>query len=260
MLASPVKIFDSTNAADGQWTKISNMSAFSVHVLNLEGNVWIEVSNDPNAPINGTNAVNAPTAPTLSQFQYGALASQGTADIKISYVTPNGESLPSAHSTLALTDGYQLVVKSPAPDAAGIAKGYNVYAKNAAGVWVLQNTPNTSNQYDDQKYNGTIALGIDYIAYNGIIGTGVPAPSSSTAGSPAVGVNITGNLAATTYVAPTPEFGETQIVTAATQSPLAAPTQAMVNPSCLVWAFLRVRKDSTAQTKETVAWLLGQNG
>lgn len=117
-------LLDTTSAGDGAWRNVSNMVAFSIQIIGLEGNVWIEASNDPNILTNGK-----------------------------------------------------------------------------------------------------------------------------------VGVNISGNLAAGSYSAPVPEFGETQVVIDSHNS-----AQCMFNPSCLVWNYIRVRKDNTATAKETIAYLFGQNG
>jgi hypothetical protein len=49
MTPKDLLIFDSTAAADGIWYKIDNVSALSIHILNLEAScdTWIEVSNNP---------------------------------------------------------------------------------------------------------------------------------------------------------------------------------------------------------------------
>jgi len=87
-----------------------------------------------------------------------------------------------------------------------------------------------------------------------LLNAGPVIPTSNTAGSVAVGVNITSNLAASPYVYPT-GAEEMQVITDPTTT-----KQAMINPSCLVWNFIRVRKDTTTQTLETKAFLFGQQG
>lgn len=47
MLTANNKIFESQSAANGQWRDINNWTALSIHLKGLEGNVWVEVSNDP---------------------------------------------------------------------------------------------------------------------------------------------------------------------------------------------------------------------
>lgn len=48
MLTANNLIFDSTDAAaNGGWRNVNNWTAFSIHVKGLEGNVWVEVCNDP---------------------------------------------------------------------------------------------------------------------------------------------------------------------------------------------------------------------
>jgi hypothetical protein len=48
-------IFDSTIHADGDWRDISNLTAFSIQLANVEGNVWIEASNNPDLTQAGVN-------------------------------------------------------------------------------------------------------------------------------------------------------------------------------------------------------------
>ena len=122
------KIFDSTVAADGAWRNISNFTTMSVHLTNVEGKVWIEVSNEQDP--NNLDRAEGPIA-------------------------------PPAHA----------------------------------------------------------------------------------------GLNASGNLPSSPIVA-----DEIEIVQDLTTK------QAVWAPSCLVWNWIRVRKDATAQTLETKAFLFGQNG
>ena len=67
MLTANNTIFSSQNALNGQWRNIQNWVAFSLQINGLEGNVWVEVSNDPNVVTDGAN-ISAPSAPVLSQY------------------------------------------------------------------------------------------------------------------------------------------------------------------------------------------------
>ena len=251
-----IKIFDSTNAADGSWIDISNLVALSVQAVGLEGKVWVEVSNDPLVNIdNPTPQISAPSAPTLSQYAYGALVSQGTYYVKITYTTPYGETNASAESTLAVSNGNVLTVKAPAPDAAGVATGWNVYVSKTTGQEVLQTVPaytpawvTDSTPGIHYAISGNLSLSQSFVLTNGFSDSGV-VPPSNTGGGPNVGIDITGNLAGT--ITANDEIAIFQN---------AGKTMAMVNPSCLSWKWLRVRKDNSAQTTETVAYLMGQNG
>lgn len=72
MLTANNQIFSSQNAANGLWRNVNNWSAFSIHLKGLEGNVWIEVCNDPaclsdativGVPVTGNLAVKTNTNP-----------------------------------------------------------------------------------------------------------------------------------------------------------------------------------------------------
>lgn len=256
-----IKIFDSTVAADGAWIDISNCVALSIGVSGIEGNVWIEVSNDPNINIDGTNAVNAPATPVLSQSPApngGGLTSQGTYFVKLTYITKWGETLPSSEASLAVSDGNVLCIAAPGPDAGGLAIGYMVYASKVTNTETLQNGPkyvpaNTVDGTPGYHYtsNTSIPVNQPYFLPAGLQTTnGAAVPVASTAGGPGVGVSITG----TTLVGTHTGVDEIAIF------PATVTTTAMVNPSCLCWKWIRVRKDTTAQTTETIAWLMGQNG
>lgn len=79
---------------------------------------------------------NPPTAPTLGQTPGGALAG-ASPYVKITYVTPNGESAPSPEATFNVSANNLLTVASPA--ALYSATGYNVYASTTLGAEKLQN-------------------------------------------------------------------------------------------------------------------------
>jgi hypothetical protein len=252
-------MFSSTNALDGSWYKISNLVAFSIQITGLEGNVWIEASNDPNVNSDGPTISAPASAPTISQFAYqpasAPVLNPATVYVKTTYITPvnltsaavavnvvAGETTGSPEATMALSSGYSLLVASPPQDPAGVAVAYNAYVGSASGNEVLQNPV-------------PIKLGNSYqLGAFGISPRGASVPTVNTTGSPNIGINISGNLAAASYVEPTPTFGETQVIIDTTNK------QAMVNPSCLVWQWIRVRKSNTAQTTQTVAYLNGQLG
>ena len=254
-----IVIFNSTNALNGSWIDVSNLVSLSVQVNNVEGNVWVEASNDPYVQFDGTNALSAPTAPVLTQGQaaWGNPAGN-TYYVKTTYITKNGETLPSPESSLAVTAGNVLQVAPPAADSAGIAIGYNVYAGLTSGAEVLQTAPaytpgwkNDSTPGIHFTTSGAYPLNQNfYLTNGGITSTGIAVPSSSTAGGPGVGLNITGNLATNL------NGGSSQI--AVFQN--AGYTMALINPSGLAWKWLRVCKSNTAQTIQTTAYLLGLNG
>jgi hypothetical protein len=251
MLVANNLIFDSTNAADGAWRDVSNWVAYSIHITGLEGNVWIEVSNDPAVKSNGASTLTAPT-PVLSQYTPSAdshltgVATNTTYYVKLTYVTKNGETQAGTEASLLVTAGNLLIVNPPVKDAGGLATSWNVYVSTASNKETLQNLT-----------SGAVILPLQFgQPFNmiNLLNAGPLVPGANTAGSIGVGINISGNLAAGSYTPPAPNFEETQIVIDQTSK------QAMVNPSCLVWNYIRVRKDTTTQTLETKAFLFGQQG
>jgi hypothetical protein len=259
MLTANNTIFSSKNALNGPWRNVNNWTAFSIHVTGLEGNVWIEVSNDPNALTNGSNVIGAPATPVLSQYTptadqhilgvpvdttyyvkttYLSAAGTSLADSGNSTSTSTivGETTASSEASLLVKAGNLLSVASPAQDAAGLATAWGVYVSTASGQETLQ-----------------MKLGISQTYNLWAMDTNLKAPPSvDTSGSPSAGVIITGNLA--THAAnPTNDI--------LPQSDLAFSNdgaQAMWSPSCLVWNYVRVCKDTTSQTKVTTAFLFGQ--
>jgi len=239
-------IFDSTNAADGAWQDISLMTAFSLHVVNLEGQVWIEASNNPNALTDGAN-IAAPSAPTVAAVAATTFnVNPGTYLAAVTLVTAQaGETTASSNSAPQVVGaGQTLQVNSPAQDTGGYAVGYNVYVSLNGGALTKQN-------------QNVIKIGNAFVLCQLIGGAAVP--GSNTSSTPAVGQNISGNLAALTFSAPpaissAASFGETQIVSDNSNG-----NECMYNTSCLGFKYLRVRKSTTAQTKETKAFLFGQN-
>jgi len=96
--------------------------------------------------------------------------------------------------------------------------------------------------------SGAIPVGVPgWSMTNGFQQTQWVVPSSDTSGSAAAGVKICG----TTLVGATSSANINIAITG---------TNCMVNPSGLVWKFLRVRKDSNSTALATTAWLVGQNG
>lgn len=250
-----ILIFDSTNAADGAWIDISNLVAFSVYIVNAEGKVWIEVSNDPNVNFDGA-AIGAPvSAPTLVAANAtpanANLVNQGTYFVKTTYITPWGETVASSESSLAVPDGKVLQVIAPPPLKTAI--GYNVYVGKSTGTEVLQTMPQFAAQrvIDTGGIHwataGAMPLNQNFFLVNGFQQTEVAPPISDLSGGVNSGLNISGNLPGS----PATNDEIAIIVSGSTVS---------VNPSCLVWKWLRVRKDTTAQTIETQAWIMGQNG
>lgn len=265
MLIANNTIFSSQAALNGQWRNISNWVAFSLQINGLEGNVWFEVSNDPNVLTDGANISAPSSAPTLSQ--YTPLSGTGVAGVptnttyyvKSTYITPNslnptggvaptvpGETTASAESSLLVTAGNLLVVNSPAPDAAGVAVGWNAYISTTSGTETVQNL------YDNAIVT-PLRFRQNFIAenYSLLRSTAAP-PSSNTTAIANSGINIAGNLAAGSYTYP-PTLYQMQIV-------INGSGQAVINPSGIVWNFIRVCKDNTANTKVTTAFLFGQQG
>jgi hypothetical protein len=282
-----IQIFSSTNAADGSWVDVSNLVQLSVMLTGVEANVWIEVSDDPNAPIDGAGIGAPGSAPTLSQFASMPQADSGvnvsptppgdvsmlpatTFFVKTTFITKWGETTASAESSLAVTAGNYLYVAAPVPSAAQApyVTGYNVYVGLVTNTEVLQTGP----QYQPQRLVdgiGTVGGTVNplgpgqstHFAINGAIPINVPGfamtngfqqtqwvpPVSDQSGSASVGVNVSGNLPGS------PATGSQIQITGASQV-------WMLNPSGLVWKWLRVRKDTVVGTHVTVAYLMGQNG
>jgi hypothetical protein len=243
MLTSNNPLFSSQAAANGVWRNISNFFSTSIHVTGLEGNVWIEVSNDPNVLTNGAT-ISAPATPVLSQYTpsngVAGIAANTTYYVKTTFITPGGgETTASTEASLLVTAGNLLVVASPAKDTGGFATAYNVYVSTTTG--------SETKQTSDAK-----PIGQPFILYG--LSSGIVVPGANTSGSPASGISITGNLAAGSFAVPGPAaaFNQIQIVI--------ANGQAMINPSGAVWNYMRVCKDSTANTKLTSAFLFGQQG
>lgn len=261
-----IKIFDSTAVADGAWIDISNLVAFSVQLSGLEATVFIEASNDPNVNYDGA-AIGPPAAgPILQAVSATAananLVNQGTIFVKTTIITPWGETTASPETSLAVPDGKVLLVPPPVLTATQklTAIGYNVYASKVTATEVLQTMPQFASQrvVDTGGVHwataGALALNTNFYMVNGFQQTDTPPPSGDNSGGVAAGINISGNFTGAAWTAPVGgSFGETQVLIDTTAK------TALVNPSCLVWKWIRVRK-ITGATLETVAYLMGQNG
>jgi hypothetical protein len=274
------------SAADGAWVDVSNLVSLSVQVNGIEGNTWIEVSNDPNVPIDGAGIGAPSAAPTLSQFASLPQANTGdniyvtppsnnsqlpatTFFVKTTFVTKWGETTASTESSLAVTAGNYLYVAPAAPTAAQApyVTGYNVYVGLVTNTEVLQTGP----QYQPQRLidgvgtpGGTVnplgpgqsthfaisgALPVNQPGFamtNGFQQTQWAPPGVDQSGGAGAGIKIPATLVGAT------SSGEVNIAITG--------TNAMWNPSGLVWKWLRVRKDNTSTALATVAYLMGQNG
>lgn len=336
-----IKIFDSTVAADGAWIDVSNLVALSIQINNIEGNVWMEVSNDPNVNFDGA-AIGPPASgptctsvPTTPQFQQGtAVVAQpitatsistnvltvtvansftpgqsvvlsGTAEsflngqavtistivgggtgftaafthadytnasdsgqaalgtqyfVKTTLITPWGETTASPETAVTILPSQVLRVAAPTITATQklTAIGYNVYVGKTSGSEVLQTMPQFAAQrvIDTGGIHWATAGAIPLTAngspvpyiMDSFFNSTVAPPLSDNSGGVNVGIKI-------------PTSGT--FVGSSTSEELAifiTGSNVMVNPSCLAWKWLRIRKDATAQTLETVAWLMGQNG
>ena len=251
MLVAQNTIFSSQAALNGTWRNISNFFNFSIQLTGLEGNVWLEASNDPSVMTDGST-ISAPSAPVLSQYtptsdsHLVGIATTTTFYVKNTYVTANGETTGSTETSLSVTAGNLLVVKSPAKDTGGYATGWNTYISTTSGSETLQSLSGNS-------IITPLAFGQNFILVNGLFNSGISVPGSNTSGSPNSGINITGNLAAVSYTPPSPAsyFNQLQIIINS--------GSAFVSPSGLCFGYLRCCKDSTTNTKVTSAYLLGQN-
>jgi hypothetical protein len=288
------------SAGDGQWIDVSNLVALSVQVNGIEGNTWIEVSNDPNVPIDGAGIGAPPLPvlsqfASLPQADSGNNVSPTppgdvsqlpatTFFVVTTFVTKWGETVASAEASLAVTAGNYLFVAAPIPSLAQqpYVTGWNVYVGLVTGTEVLQTGPQYSPQHiidgvgttSPSPSGGTVALGPNqstrfaitgalplitnviggavkvqgqnFSMVNGFQQTQWVPPVSDQSGSANVGIKMPATLVGATSLA--------EINIAITG------TNAMWNPSSLVWKWLRVRKDASVTALATTAWLMGQNG
>jgi len=269
MLTANNTIFSSQAAANGVWRNIQNWINFSLEVTGVEGNVWVEVSNDPNVMTDGAT-ISAPAAPVLSQYtptadsHIAGVPVNTTYYVKNTYVTPNslnptgdtsptttGETTASTESSLLVLAGNLLIVEPPAQDAAKVAVGWNTYISTVSGAERLQNL-------EDNAVVAPRGFGQSFLAVNwGLLPGTAAVPGSNTSAQAASGVNITGNLASFPSTSYTPGATGTGLNQIQVVIPSGSGT-AMINPSGIIWNFIRVCKDSTANTKVTTAFLFGQ--
>jgi len=263
-------------AADGAWRNTSNFVASSIHVfartaaglsVALAGNIWVEASNDPNVNIdNLATQIAAPSTPVLSQFTPSNNGDQqpfsypaATYGVKLTYVNLQGESVASAAATLAVSAGNTLQIGAPGADAGGYATGYNVYVSLNGGAYILQNPPfNSGNTFGNLEVaNGPLNVNTTFTLY-AWQNSQIQPPSTNTTGTPNIGANLTGNLAA----APTyPPNNEASIgYDTATGLYTAAATMVMWAPSCLFFNWVRVRVTGNTPGNVLQAYLFGQNG
>jgi hypothetical protein len=262
MLTANNQIFSSQAALNGSWRNIQNWINFSLEVTGLEGNVWVEVSNDPNVLTDGAT-ISAPAAPVLSQYtpttdsHIVGVPTNTTYYVKNTFVTPNslnptggttvtttGETTASTETSLLVTAGNLLVVAPPAQDTNKVSVGWNTYISTASGTETLQNL-------EDNVIVAPRGFGQSFILTNwGLSTAGKALPGSNTSAQAASGINLTSNLAAGSYSAPS-ALTQTQV--------LVTSAGAIINPSGLIWNFIRVCKDSTANTMVTKAYLFGQS-
>lgn len=270
MLTANNTIFSSTAAANGSWRNIQNWVNFSLHITGMEGNVWVEVSNDPNVLTDGAT-ISAPSAPVLSQYTPTAdshiqgVPTNTTYYVKNTYVTPNslnptggapqfttgglGETTASTETSLLVTAGNLLVVNPPAQDSGKVAIGWNTYISTTSNKETLQTL-------EDNAVVSPNRFGQPFILTNyGLSTSGSVPPVSNTSATAASGFNLTGNLVsfpAASYTPGSTGTGLNQVQV------LISGTTAMINPSGIVWNFIRVCKSGGGATT-TNAFLFGQS-
>lgn len=128
------------------------------------------VQNDMQIPATALPiVVAAPGAPSLTAATTGGALPTGTVYVRLTYVSLYGETTASPEASISVTGPTgQVAVASPA--AATGAQSYNVYAADASGAEVLQNTT-------------PVAIGAAYQIDALATGTAAP-PTTNTAGSP----------------------------------------------------------------------------
>jgi hypothetical protein len=285
MLTANNAIYNATpttgQTINGNWRNIQNWINFSLHIKGIEAgsNVWVEVSNDPNVLTNGAN-ISAPAAPVLTQYtptsdnHLSGVPVDTTYFVKNTYVTPNslnpsggapqyttaglGETIPSAETSLLVKAGNLLVVQSPAQDAGGVAIGWNTYISRATSTETLQNL-------EDNAIVAPRQFGQTFILTNyGLSTAGPSLPVSNTSGTANSGFNLTGNLlppyTVVTGAGTGTGLNQVQVLAvAAVTGPPAVPAMAIINPSGIIWNFIRVCKTGGTTPALTIAYLFGQS-
>ena len=130
---------------------------------------WLFVENFMGIPdINLPRPIGSPAVPVLTAGSAGSLPTE-TVYVKITYVSQYGETTPSTEASVAVTGPTGSVsVASPAtqPD----ATGWNVYAADATGAEVLQNS-------------SPLTIGSPYVITTLATSAASP-PTTDTSGSP----------------------------------------------------------------------------
>lgn len=167
-------ILNANEQAITNWSSITNGS-FGVTIdgspFTIAGLVFTGATNlngiaSTIATALNTAGVTPPAAPVLSAITGGALASF-TYYAKTTYVTANGESVPSTEASLLVAANKVLGVASPA-SAGQYVTGYNVYVSTTTGTETKQNTT-------------PIAIGTAWQMPNTGIIAGTAIPSTNTA-------------------------------------------------------------------------------
>lgn len=247
-------IFDATSADVGKWRNISNFVALSVHVtgiLNGSDQIYIEAANDPNI-LSNSNGSSAPTAQATGQEISGpnTPSLDETFYIILTYVTPQGGGETDGgpvSDPIIITPGHTLEVNSPDPDPDVVSTHYNVYLSTDGVSFFKQN--DRYSEIGPEIQHGPIPIGKSFILY-GFDNAFAPVPLVNTSGGPGAGLRITGDLGAGA-ASITDEIG----VFYNNDS-----SQAMVNPSCLAWNWIRVVRPSAGSNNRVQAFLFGQNG
>ena len=165
------------------WTSITEGS-FAISIDDVPFNITgLNFSSETN--LNGvasaiqtalqTAGAAPPATPTLTAVSGGTLAA-GTVYVKTTLVTATGQTLPSTESSIVVTLDQAVQVSAPPSTLGPDIIGWNVYAADAAGSEVLQNT-------------SPLVLGAAYTIDTLTTGTASP-PTTNTATTP-------GSLAAT---------------------------------------------------------------
>jgi hypothetical protein len=106
------------------------------------GAMPLQLSRWPVVGMTARSSLAAPPAPVLSQTAGGASSAPQTLFAVITYLTVEGETLPSPEASLTVGAGFLLTIAPPPPAADYIgnpAIGWNAYVGAAAGAEALQN-------------------------------------------------------------------------------------------------------------------------
>ncbi len=116
-----------------------------------------------NWPLTAAPSMAATPPPLPAVLSSATGAAPGSWFVRISYVTPSGETPGSLEASLKINAGQTLVVASPAPDRNMIATGWNCYVGATSSIETLQNS-------------APIAIGTPFVLPSNILvaGTAVP--------------------------------------------------------------------------------------